>query len=100
VYGVSAFSDTLEFEVPRFAPARQFAQLLALVWATSVEDLEDSTLIVVELDSNPLSLSRALRLAQEWVRADGLSAIRFTVDGRSYVLEAADVQRPVDVPVA
>ncbi|MFL5928346.1 MAG: hypothetical protein ACJ77E_15555 [Gaiellaceae bacterium] len=93
-------SEEVEFEVPLYAPARRFAARLSLAWTTFVEDLDDSTLIIVELTSKPTSFSRLLRLAEEWVRSEALGAIRFTVDGREYVLEAGEVDWELDIPAA
>jgi hypothetical protein len=93
-------SEEIEFEVPLYAPARRFAARLSLAWTTYVEDLDDSTLIVVELNSKPTSFARVLRLAEEWVRAEALGAIRFMVDGREYILEAGELDWELGLPAA
>jgi hypothetical protein len=100
MHGTPYFTEEIEFEVPLYAPARRFAARLSLAWTTFVEDLEDSTLIIVELTSKPASFSRVLRLAEEWVRSEALGAIRFSVDGRDYVLEAGELDWELDLPAA
>ena len=85
------FTNYVEFEVPLFAPVARFVARLQLAWLTAVEELEDSTLIIVELNAKPESLARLLRLAEEWVRDEALCAIRFSIDGRSYVLQSGEL---------
>ena len=46
------------------------------------------------------AIAGLLRLAEEWVRSEALGAIRFTVDGREYVLEAGEVDWELDIPAA
>jgi hypothetical protein len=94
------FTDQIEFEVPTFAAARRFGSRLSLAWTTTVEQLDDSTLITVELNSRPQSFARVLRLAEEWVRDEALGAIRFSVDGRNYILEAGEVDWLAELPAA
>ncbi len=100
VHGCPYFTDQIEFEVPTFAAARRFGSRLSLAWTTTVEQLDDSTLITVELNSRPQSFARVLRLAEEWVRDEALGAIRFSVDGRNYILEAGEVDWLAELPAA
>jgi hypothetical protein len=100
MHGLHPFSNDLEFEIPFHAPARQLAARLSLAWKTWTDELDDSTLIVVELDSMPKSFARAMRIVQEWVSDEGLGAIRFCVDGRSYVLDVGEVNWRIGAPVA
>jgi hypothetical protein len=95
LHGLPLLSDAIEFEVPTYAASRRFAALLRLTWTTSVEELEDSTLIIVELGPEPMSFARLLRLVEEWVCEESLGAIHFSVDGRDYLLEAGEFDWPV-----
>jgi len=96
----SVFTNYVEFEVPLFAPVARFVARLRLAWLTAVEELEDSTLIIVELNARPESFARLLRLAEEWVRDEALGAIRFSIDDRSYVLQSGELDWSTEVPAA
>jgi hypothetical protein len=100
MHGLPLLSDAIEFEVPAFAAYRRFAAQLRLGWTTFVEELEDSTLIIVELGPEPTSFARLLRLVEEWVCEECLGAIHFSVDGRDYLLEAGEFDWPVDATAA
>jgi hypothetical protein len=100
MHGFPPLSDEIEFEVPSYASVRRFAARLSLAWPTFVEELEDSTLIIVEFGPRPTSFARVLRLGEEWVRNETLGAIRFAVDGRSYVLKAGELDWQLDMPAA
>jgi hypothetical protein len=49
---------------------------------------EDASVVGVMLAPDELDLARLLRCVQDWLERSGLLAIRFEVDGRTYVLEA------------
>jgi hypothetical protein len=94
------FTNYVEFEVPLFAPVARFVARLGLAWLTAVEQLEDSALIIVELDPKPQSFARLLRVAEEWVCQEMLGAIRFSVDGRAYILESGELEWDATVAAA
>ena len=49
---------------------------------------EDASVVGVLLAPDELDLARLLRSVQDWLEQSGLLALRFEVDGRTYVLEA------------
>ncbi len=50
---------------------------------------EDAALVAALLNPDHLDLAVLLRAVQSWLSATGLLAIRFEVDGKPYVLDAA-----------
>ena len=49
---------------------------------------DEASVVGVLLGSDELDLARLLRCVQSWLKRSGLLALRFEVDGRTYVLEA------------
>ena len=49
---------------------------------------DGSWIAAVLLARDELDLARLLRRVQSWLEGSGLGALRFEVDGRTYVLEA------------
>jgi hypothetical protein len=87
----SFFSEQVEFEVPMIGPAGRLASRLGLVWMTGLERFDDSVLVTVNLGSHPQALARVLRMAEAWLDDESLRAIRYSVDGRTYILEAGEL---------
>jgi hypothetical protein len=56
---------------------------------------DGAALVGVLLTSDALDLAELLRSVQAWLHRIGLPAIRFEVDGRSYLLEAKRAVQPV-----
>lgn len=52
-------------------------------------------LVGVLLTSDELDLAQLLRSVQAWLLRVGVAAMRFEVDGRSYVLDATRAVQPV-----
>ena len=50
---------------------------------------EDAAVVAALLNPDHLDLAVLLRVVQSWLSATGLLAIRFEVDGKPYVLDAA-----------
>ena len=87
----SFFTDQVEFEIPSIGPAGRLASRLGLAWMTSLERFDDSVLVSVQLGSHPQALARVLRMAEAWLDDESLRAIRYAVDGRTYILEAGEL---------
>ena len=50
---------------------------------------EDAAVVAALLNPDHLDLAVLLRAVQSWLSATGLLAIRFEIDGKPYVLDAA-----------
>jgi hypothetical protein len=89
--------DVLSFEVPTFACAKELLARLRPTWLGQIDDLGDAWSVVVEFRPEGRDLAVLLRVARSWLDGSGLGAVRMRLDGRDYLLEAAD---PVAVRVA
>src|SRR5262245_49103760 len=83
-----SMNETVLFELP----SKYYAEELLLgALSERVSWLqigEDASVVGVLLAPDQLDLARLLRRVQDWLEQSGLLAIRFEVDGRTYVLEA------------
>jgi hypothetical protein len=84
------FTETVQFELPDLAGAARLATLLRACWTVSVTDEDGVALLDVELGFTPTGFASLMRSVEAWVEAESLRAIRFELDGRTYVLEAGD----------
>jgi len=82
-------SDVVLFELPSFEDAQAFRVRLRPRWPGWSHDDSDVWLFAAELGNEADGLSLLLREAQDLVAERGLLAIRFVLDGRDYILEAA-----------
>jgi hypothetical protein len=73
-------------------PSRHLAERLLTHLATSrlawLENCDLASVVGVLLNPDQLDLALVLRAVQAWLERYGLAAIRFELDGRTYVLEA------------
>jgi hypothetical protein len=83
-------SDVVLFELPTFEAAQAFRVRLRPRWAGWSHDEDQLWLFAAEIGGETDELALLLREAQELVADLDLLAIVFAVDGRSYVLPAAD----------
>jgi hypothetical protein len=83
-------SETVLFELPTFAAAQAFRVRLRPRWPGWSHDDENLWLFAAELGNEPDALALMLREAQELIADLDLLAIVFVLDGRSYVLAAAE----------
>jgi hypothetical protein len=82
-----SLNEIVLFELPARSGATQLlAELCAsrLAW---MERGDDVSVVGVLLNPEEGDLSRLLRAVQVWVQQRGVLAIRFEVDGRTYVLQ-------------
>ena len=94
------FTETVQFELPDLAGAARLATILRACWTVSVTDEDWLALLDAEIGASPTELASLMRSVEAWVETESLRAIRFELDGRTYVLEAGDadwsaVPRPV-----
>jgi hypothetical protein len=86
-----ALDDIVIFELPTFEDVEAFAERFRPRWDGWSLTEEPLCAFTVRLDAQS-DVAALLRQAQELVAELGLPAIRFSLDGRAYRLEAA---RPV-----
>lgn len=83
-------SDVVLFELPSFEAAQAFRVRLRSRWPGWSHDDDPIWLFAAELGDETDGLAQLLREAQELVAELDVLAILFTLDGRSYVLGAAE----------
>jgi hypothetical protein len=84
------FSDVVLFELPTFEAAQAFRVSLRPRWPGWSHDDDGLWLFAAEVGAETDGLALLLRQAQELLAEFDLLAIVFTLDGRSYVLAAAE----------
>jgi hypothetical protein len=84
------FSDVVLFELPTFGAAQAFRVSLRPRWPGWSHDDEGLWLFAAEVGAETDGLALLLRQAQELLADLDLLAIVFVLDGRSYVLAAAE----------
>jgi hypothetical protein len=91
----SSLNEIVLFEIP----ARRATQLLAHVSSNRLAWLErgdDVSVVGVLLNPDDGDLASLLRSIESWVEQRGLLAIRFEVDGRTYVLQPSSIPHAVN----
>jgi hypothetical protein len=91
-------SDSLSIEVPTYVEASVLLARLERRWAGRIDDLGNAWAVVVELRPRRGDLAVLLRDVQRWLEGSALGAVRLSLDGREYVLEAADPAAHVVLP--
>jgi hypothetical protein len=81
-------SDIVLFELPTRTSAHRLVGHLALTRLSWLEEGDDACVVGAFLQLEDADLAVLLRSVQEWVEQAQLAAIRFEVDGRTYVLAA------------
>jgi hypothetical protein len=82
-------SEAVCFEIPDLATSARLAQRLAGRWTIDLTaESDDLMMLIVELRPRKGDLAALLREVEAWVADETLCAVRFELDGRSYVLEA------------
>jgi hypothetical protein len=89
---VAASAGSVRFEIPGAArSARLVRRLARRVNVMLLPGKGELNAIVAELGEQPYDLAVLLREVETWVEEESLAAIRFELDGRSYVLEAGEI---------
>jgi hypothetical protein len=89
---VAASAGSVRFEIPGAArSARLVRRLARRVNVMLLPGKGELNAIVAELGVQPDDLAVLLREVETWVEEESLAAIRFELDGRSYVLEAGEI---------
>ena len=82
--------DIVLFELPSRFWAERLLQRVHDTRLAWLEPGEDTSVVGVFLQADSADFARLLRQVQEWVGRAGLVAIRFEVDGRTYVLDRSE----------
>lgn len=82
------FDEVVLFELPSKYYAEELLLKALSERVSWLQIGEDASVVGVLLAPDELDLARLLRSVQDWLEHSGLLAIRFEVDGRTYVLEA------------
>jgi hypothetical protein len=82
-----SLNDILLFEVPARSGATQLLAELSSSRLAWMERGDDVSVVGVLLNPDDGDLACLLRSVEAWVERRGLLAIRFEVDGRTYVLQ-------------
>ena len=85
--GANSLNEIVLFEVPARSGATQLLAELSTSRLAWMERGDDVSVIGVLLNPDEDDLARLLREVETWVGQRGLLALRFEVDGRTYVLQ-------------
>jgi hypothetical protein len=83
----SSLNDVVLFEIPGQSGATELLAELSSKRLAWLERAEDVAVVGVLLNPNDDDLACLLRAVEKWVEERGLLAIRFEVDGGTYVLQ-------------
>jgi hypothetical protein len=83
----TALNEIVLFEVPARSGVTQLLSQLSTSRLAWIERGEELCVIGVLLNPDDGDLARLLREVEAWVDNRGLIAVRFEVDGRTYVLQ-------------
>ena len=86
----NTLDEVIHFELPELASAARLATLLRPSWPVSVSERNDDVVVAVLVDEATPSIDSLLRSVESWVAQEALCAIRYDLDGRSYVMEAGE----------
>lgn len=83
----SSLNEIVLFEVPARSGATQLLAELSSSRLAWMERGDEASVVGVLLNPDDGDLASLLRTVETWVERRGLLAIRFEVDGRTYVLQ-------------
>lgn len=83
-------NEVVVFEIPGLDRATRLYERLGSKWLAWVESGDGIRRVSVLIEPKEGDLAALLRVAERWVAEVGLGAIRFEVDGRTYVLESGE----------
>ena len=88
----ASLNDIVLFEVAAQAGATQLLAELSQARLAWMERGDDVSIVGVLLNPDDADLAHLLRTVETWAEQRGLLALRFEVDGRTYVLQPALAQ--------
>jgi hypothetical protein len=86
-------SDVVCFELPRHADVDEFCARIRTRWSVSKEPGDDAWVVSACVRKRKNDLALLLREVETYVTDTNLQAIRYHVDGRFYIMEAAPLDR-------
>jgi hypothetical protein len=87
----AAMSEELVLEIPDRQRAEDLRGRLCSRWPVTLDEGADAVVVRVSLRrSDTCDLAGLLREVETWVEERTLCAIRFHLDGRTYILEAGE----------
>jgi hypothetical protein len=92
----SQLSDAVVFELPAYADVEALRARLRPRWPGRATRAGDVWFVHARVRADATDLGSLLRAVEAYVAAAGLLALRYSVDGRFYIVEA----RAPDVAVA
>jgi hypothetical protein len=88
---VQPLTDELVLEIPDRVRAEDLRGRLCPRWPVTLDEGADAVVVKVSLRRNEAGdLALLLRDVESWVSERALCAIRFHLDGRTYILEAGE----------
>jgi hypothetical protein len=83
-----SLDEIVLFELPDSRTAERLLKQVAAKRLAWLQGGESAAVVGVLLNPDELDLALLLRDAEAWLERTGLGAMRFEVDGRTYVLQA------------
>lgn len=83
-----SLNELIFFEIPGYDRAARLCEVIGadrLAWVQNGDEIR-RVAALIQTDAGDLAV--LLRVVERWVAEEGLGAIRFELDGRTYVLES------------
>jgi hypothetical protein len=90
-------SDIVRFEIPTYIDADGLCAIIRPRWRGTVRKVGGVWVISARFRKTRKDLAVLLRTVEGYVSEAGLRAIRYQLDGRFYILEAAEVEHSLAV---
>jgi hypothetical protein len=84
-----SLSELVIFELPDPRRAQGLLALLSPIRLTWMQNGDGVSVVAALLNPDRLDVAVLLRTVQAWLDRTGIAAIRFELDGKTYVLDAA-----------
>jgi hypothetical protein len=85
-----SLDEIVLFELPTRWWAERLLSYVAPCHLAWMQSGDEATVVGVLLNPDEDDVARLLRAAHRWLARSGIAALRFELDGRTYVLEALD----------
>ena len=83
-----AEQNAVHFELADFLIAVRLARRLSPTWQVMIESRDGINIVTPLLRPQPNDFAVVLRTVERWIEEECLLAIRYEIDGRTYVLQA------------